>query len=77
MLDGDRPGDTLNPFGCQDPSVDRMTKTSYTCDGCHAGIETVEDMRTVQGTVSVQWRCRICGTTVPAVVAERVKHQTL
>jgi len=32
-------------------------------------------MRKEQGTVSCQWRCRLCGTTVPAVVAEKIKHQ--
>jgi len=66
--------DTFNPpergDGCEG-----MTETSYACDGCGETIETVEDMRKEQGTVSARWRCRLCETTVPSVVAERIKHQ--
>jgi DNA-directed RNA polymerase subunit RPC12/RpoP len=67
--------DTFFPIDHDDMVVDRMTNASYACDGCRATIETVGDMRKEQGTVSSQWRCRLCGTTVPAVVAEKIKHQ--
>ncbi|QCC50845.1 hypothetical protein [Halapricum salinum] len=52
-----------------------MTRTTYTCDGCGARLDNEKDLRKLDGTKRPQWQCRICQTTVPSVVAERLSHQ--
>jgi DNA-directed RNA polymerase subunit RPC12/RpoP len=52
-----------------------MSDVTYRCDGCGTELTSVEDLSKVQGTVSRSWRCRVCHTTVPGVVAERIQHQ--
>lgn len=52
-----------------------MSRSRYTCDGCGATIERAMDLEKVDGTTTPSWRCLACKTTVPSVIAERIKHQ--
>lgn len=52
-----------------------MTRTTYTCDGCGALLDNEKDLRKREGTTRLSWQCRVCETTVPSVVAERISHQ--
>jgi hypothetical protein len=52
-----------------------VTRTTYDCEGCRERIECKDDLRKAEGTVRTRWRCALCGTTVPGVVAEKIKHQ--
>jgi len=53
-----------------------MGETTYRCDGCGAELVARADLALDQGSTRRAWRCETCGTTVPAVVAERIQHQT-
>jgi len=52
-----------------------MTERSYRCRACHTVIETAADMDKLEGTATPSWRCRVCKSEVPGIVAERLKHQ--
>jgi len=52
-----------------------MARTTYTCDGCGATLDNEKDLQRLDGTTRPTWRCRVCQTTVPSVVAERISHQ--
>lgn len=49
--------------------------SAYRCRGCNALLRTARDLSKLEGTTRPTWRCRQCMTTVPGVVAERLKHQ--
>jgi len=51
------------------------SRTSHTCRGCHAQLERKDDIEKQQGTVYASWRCQYCGTELPGIVAEKLKHQ--
>jgi hypothetical protein len=53
-----------------------MTRTTHVCTGCGAELRSKRDLRAEAGATRTRWQCRACQTTVPAVVAERIKHQT-
>jgi DNA-directed RNA polymerase subunit RPC12/RpoP len=58
------------------PVVDiSVSDTAYRCDGCHAELTRKDDLQELQGTERSRWRCAYCQTTVPTVVAERLRHQ--
>jgi hypothetical protein len=52
-----------------------VTRTTYICDGCGATLDNEKDLRKLDGTARPRWQCRVCQTTVPGVVAERISHQ--
>jgi hypothetical protein len=52
-----------------------VTRTTYECEGCREPIESNDDLEKQDGTVRTHWQCALCGTTVPGVVAEKIKHQ--
>lgn len=52
-----------------------MSPTTHTCEGCHAELRFKDDLEPVQGHTRTTWRCRLCQTTVPGVVAEKLAHQ--
>jgi DNA-directed RNA polymerase subunit RPC12/RpoP len=49
---------------------------SYHCDGCGATLRAVEELDRQSGTAGRSWACTYCGTTVPAVIAERLSHRS-
>ena len=51
-----------------------MALATYTCT-CGAEIRYKQDMIREQGTVYARWKCKYCHTSVPATVAEKIKHQ--
>ncbi|MDZ7702240.1 MAG: hypothetical protein U5J98_09380 [Halobacteriales archaeon] len=53
-----------------------MTRTTHTCAGCGRRLASKRDLRAEQGAVRSRYRCTDCGTTVPGLVAEKLKHQT-
>jgi len=50
-------------------------RTRRACDGCGAVLENEKDLRKQTGTAGRTWRCADCGTSVPAIVAEKISHQ--
>ncbi|MFB6360425.1 MAG: hypothetical protein ABEH59_03790 [Halobacteriales archaeon] len=53
-----------------------MTRTTHVCSGCGRQIRSKRDLRKDQGAVRARWTCKACETTVPSIVAEKIKHQT-
>ncbi|MFB6353688.1 MAG: hypothetical protein ABEJ92_06335 [Halobacteriales archaeon] len=53
-----------------------MTRTTHVCSGCGRLLRSKRDLREDQGAVRSRWTCKDCGTTVPSIVAEKIKHQT-
>lgn len=53
-----------------------MSRTTHICQGCGLELRSKRDLRKEQGQVYSRWTCRDCGTTVPGMVAEKLKHQT-
>jgi len=51
-----------------------MTQTTHTCP-CGAVLEFKQDLEKEPGGRVARWKCRACGTPVPAIVAEKLKHQ--
>jgi predicted SprT family Zn-dependent metalloprotease len=47
----------------------------YRCDGCGTRLESREDLTRQQGVTGSAWFCRQCGTSVPGVVGEKLKHR--
>lgn len=52
-----------------------MSRTVHVCTGCGAEIASKRDLHEEIGSVYSTWKCRRCGTTVPTMVAEKIKHQ--
>ncbi|WP_229125028.1 hypothetical protein [Halapricum desulfuricans] len=40
-----------------------------------ARLDNETDLQKREGTTRPSWQCRVCETTVPSVVAERISHQ--
>ena len=53
-----------------------MTRTTHRCSGCGRQLSSKRDLREDQGAVRSRYLCTDCGTTVPSIVAEKLKHQT-
>ena len=53
-----------------------MTRTTHRCAGCGRLLRSKRDLREDQGVVGSRWTCKACQTTVPSIVAEKLKHQT-
>ncbi|SEP75935.1 hypothetical protein [Natrinema salaciae] len=51
-----------------------MTRTTYQCP-CGAHIEFKQDLEKERGTVTPNWQCKDCGTPVPGMTAEKIRHQ--
>lgn len=51
-----------------------MTETTYTCQ-CGAVVRYRQDLEKEPGTIRPQWKCCDCGTPIPGLIAEKVKHQ--
>ena len=49
--------------------------TVYVCPGCRAELTEKDDLRKEPGEVYAKWSCRQCGTRVPGITAERLRHQ--
>lgn len=67
--------DTLTVTACERGSDGAMARTTYTCDGCGADLRSKRDLEKEQGQVYSSWNCSACGTSVPGVVAEKIRHQ--
>ncbi|ELY66958.1 hypothetical protein [Natrinema versiforme] len=51
-----------------------MTRTTYRCP-CGARLEFKQDLEKERGTPTPNWKCKDCGTPVPGMTAERIRHQ--
>ena len=51
-----------------------MASTSHRCT-CGATLRYEQDLAKEPGTTRPTWKCKDCGTPVPGVVAERIRHQ--
>jgi len=49
--------------------------SSYTCNGCGAALESVDDLRREPTTTGRSWYCRYCRAPVPGIVGERLSHR--
>ncbi|MFC4358523.1 hypothetical protein ACFO0N_11285 [Halobium salinum] len=52
-----------------------MTERGYRCGACNELLRTTEDLRRQQGVTGSRWFCRYCGTSVPGMVGEKLKHR--
>jgi len=52
-----------------------MSRTVHVCAGCGVELASKRDLREEVGSVYSSWVCRHCGTSVPTMVAEKIKHQ--
>ena len=48
--------------------------TTHQCT-CGALLRFKQDLDKEPGTVKTRWKCKDCGTSVPGMVAERIRHQ--
>jgi hypothetical protein len=48
--------------------------TTHTCP-CGATLRYEQDLDKEPGTTGPTWKCKDCGTQVPGLVAERIRHQ--
>jgi DNA-directed RNA polymerase subunit RPC12/RpoP len=48
--------------------------TTYQCT-CGATVRFKQDLRKEPGTTTPTWKCRECGTQIPGMTAERIRHQ--
>ncbi|ELY80602.1 hypothetical protein [Natrinema pallidum] len=51
-----------------------MTRTTYRCP-CGARIEFKQDLEKEPGVPTPDWKCKDCGTPVPGMTAEKIRHQ--
>lgn len=51
-----------------------MSATKHTC-ACGATLRYKQDMHEERGATLPTWKCRDCGTPVPGMVAEKIRHQ--
>lgn len=51
-----------------------MATTSHRCT-CGTTLKFKQDLNKEPGTTSPTWKCKDCGTPVPGIVAERIRHQ--
>ncbi|OLZ40473.1 hypothetical protein A6E15_05485 [Natrinema saccharevitans] len=61
-------------FIAPDGVVPTMTRTTYRCP-CGARLEFKQDLRKERGTPTPEWKCKDCGTPVPGMTAEKIRHQ--
>jgi len=52
-----------------------MARTRHACAGCGAVLDNEKDLEQEIGTAGRAWKCGACGTSVPAIVAEKINHQ--
>jgi len=52
-----------------------MARTRHACAGCGAVLDNEKDLEQEVGTAGRAWKCGACGTSVPAIVAEKINHQ--
>jgi len=51
-----------------------MSPSEYRCT-CGALLRFKQDLTREPGTIRPRWKCRQCGTPVPGITAERLRHQ--
>lgn len=51
-----------------------MAPASHTCT-CGAVLRYRHDIEKRPGGITAEWTCTDCGTPVPGMVAEKIKHQ--
>ncbi|ELY82998.1 hypothetical protein C486_03944 [Natrinema gari JCM 14663] len=51
-----------------------MTRTTYRCP-CGARIAFKQDLEKQSGVPTPDWQCKDCGTPVPGITAEKIRHQ--
>ena len=51
-----------------------MTRATHTCT-CGAVLRFKQDLEKESGGTVASWKCKDCGTPVPGMVAEKIKHQ--
>ncbi len=51
-----------------------MTRATHTCT-CGAVLRFKQDLEKERGGIVASWKCKDCGTPVPGMVAEKIKHQ--
>ena len=61
-------------FIALDGDSPRMSRASHTCT-CGAVLRFKQDLEKESGGTVATWKCKDCGTPVPALVAEKIKHQ--
>lgn len=52
-----------------------MARTTHVCRGCGVELGSKRDLEKEVGSVHTSWHCRHCGTSVPARIAEKLRHQ--
>lgn len=57
-----------------DRVISLMTRTTYRCP-CGAHIEFKQDLEKEPGVPTPNWKCKDCGTPVPGITAEKIRHQ--
>ncbi|MFC6718216.1 hypothetical protein ACFQGT_11305 [Natrialbaceae archaeon GCM10025810] len=51
-----------------------MSLTTHRCT-CGALLRYKQDLEKESGIASPSWKCKECGTPVPGMTAERIRHQ--
>lgn len=51
-----------------------MSRATHRCV-CGAELEFKQDLEKEPGITKPTWKCRQCGTQVPGIVAEKIRHQ--
>ncbi|WP_195892448.1 hypothetical protein [Halopiger goleimassiliensis] len=51
-----------------------MSRATHTCP-CGAELRFKQDLEKESGGTVARWNCKQCGTRVPPIVAEKIKHQ--
>lgn len=51
-----------------------MSPVTYSCT-CGATLQFKQDLTKEQADIYPTWKCRHCGTPVPGITAEQIKHQ--
>ncbi|WP_196808406.1 hypothetical protein [Natrinema sp. J7-1] len=51
-----------------------MTRTTYRCP-CGARIAFKQDLEKQSGVPTPDWQGKDCGTPVPGITAEKIRHQ--
>ncbi|AXR78782.1 hypothetical protein AArc1_2467 [Natrarchaeobaculum sulfurireducens] len=51
-----------------------MARATHTCT-CGAVLQYKQDLEKERGGIVAAWKCKECGTPVPGMVAEKLKHQ--
>ncbi|WP_222920484.1 hypothetical protein [Natrinema sp. SYSU A 869] len=69
-----RPVNSGEPFIAPRRVGSFMTRTTYQCP-CGAHIEFKQDLEKEFGIPTPDWKCKDCGTLVPGMTAEKIRHQ--